>query len=243
VYALTLFSSPIRHVIDEWQPTTIDSIGFAAGVLPFILVMVLLGFSKPWRWREVLLFAAMTVLSLTAGRNIPVAAIVIAPLVAQRLTTVLPSRFEVGALKNGMERAMFAALAIAGSLLVGILLARQPDVRKPSIPLRAVEVAAALPGTHRLYCEDFAWCSWALRHANISDFIDGRCDPFPERVWDQYTDVYEVKPRWSNILDRQSIDLVLTKRTRPLAQALHLSGGWRAIYTDSTYALFMRRAG
>lgn len=242
VYALTLFSSPIRSVIDEWQPTTINSIGFAAGVLPFILAMALLGFAKPWRWREVLLFAAMTVLSLTAGRNIPIAAIVIAPLVAQRLTQALPARFEVGPLNNHLERIMFAALAVSGSLLIGVMLARQPDVRKPSIPLRAVEVAAAVPGTHRLFCEDFAWCSWALRHTNMSDFIDGRCDPFPARVWNQYTDVYEVKPRWRSILDRENIDLVLTKRTRPLAQALALSG-WRKIYTDSTYALFMRRAG
>jgi hypothetical protein len=242
VYALTLFSSPIRSVIDEWQPTTINSIGFAAGVLPFVLAMVLLGFSKPWRWREVLLFTAMTVLSLTAGRNIPIAAIVMAPLVAQRLTSALPAGFDVGTLKNRFERLMFAALAVSGSLLIGVMLARQPDVRKPSIPLRAVEVAAAVPGAHRLFCEDFAWCSWALRHSNVSDFIDGRCDPFPARVWNQYTDVYEVKPRWRSILDREHIDLVLTKRTRPLAQALALSG-WRKIYTDSTYALFMRRAG
>lgn len=243
VYAVTLFSSPIRHVIDEWQPTTINSIGFAAGVLPFVLAMALLGFAKPWRWREVLLFVSMTVLSLTAGRNIPIAAIVIAPLVAQRLTAALPQRFEVGPMKGAFDSLAFAALPVMGSVLVALMLVRQPDVTRPSIPLHAVEVAAALPGEHRLYCEDFAWCSWALQHPSVSDFIDGRCDPFPARVWNQYTDVYEVKPRWNSILDRQNIDLVLAKRTRPLAAALRLSAGWRAIYTDSTYALFMRRTG
>lgn len=243
VYALTLLGSPIRHVIDEWQPTTIAFFAFSAGVLPFILLTSVLGFAKPWRWSEVFTFAAATVLSLTAARNVPIASILIAPLAAQRLSSVLPARLEIAPLTRRTEQIAFYALAFAGSIAVAILLAREPTFARSSVPLAAITAATAVPGTHRLYCEDFAWCSWALAHGNLRTFIDGRCDPFPARIWQQYLAVYEVKPRWNAILDAQRIDLVLATRTRPLAQALRLTGKWREIYTDSTYALFIRRAG
>lgn len=241
LYAVTLFSSPIRQVIDEWQPTTIHFFAFSAGLLPFILFMTIAGFSKPYRWTEVFLFAAVTVLSLTAARNVPIASILVAPLIARRLSAVLPARMEVVPMTRPSERAGFFALAAAGSLAVAFLLVRQPTLARSSVPLQAIAVATEQPGTHRLYCEDFAWCSWALGHDNLRAFIDGRCDPFPARIWDQYTAVYEIRPRWHRILNEQRIDLVLAKRSRPLAQALRLTGEWREVYSDSTYALFTRR--
>lgn len=242
-YALTLSTSPIRSLISEWQPTTIESIAFAAGLLPFILLMCLAGFARPWRWTEVLVFTAATVLSLTAGRNIPVASIIIAPLAARRLTDILPERFDIAPMKSALERLGFAALGAGGSILVAVLLIQMPHFTETAVPVRAIAVAAAVPGTHRIYCEDFAWCSWALAHPNLREFIDGRCDPFPAHIWKDYETVYKVHPRWNRILNRERIDVVLAARTRPLAEALRLSGAWRQIYIDSTYALFIRRAG
>ncbi|HET9095046.1 MAG TPA: hypothetical protein VFN37_00165 [Candidatus Baltobacteraceae bacterium] len=243
LYALALFNSPIRHVIDEWQPTTIGFFAFSGGVLPLILLMSVLGFEEPRRWSEIFTFAAAAVLSLTAARNVPIASILIAPLAAQRLNSVLPARLEVGAMTRRAEQIAFHALALAGSFAVVLLLAREPTFARSSVPLAAITAASTVPGTHHLYCEDFAWCSWALAHRNLRTFIDGRCDPFPASIWKQYLAVYEVKPRWNAILNGQRIDLVLAKRTRPLAQALRLTGRWREIYTDSTYALFIRRRG
>ena len=241
LYAFALFRSPIRAQINEWQAPTIHAFALDAGVLPLVLVFCVLGFARPFRWSEIFTFATCGALALAAGRNIPVAAIAVAPLAAQRLSGALPARLEIPALVPLLERIGFFALAAAGSAAVVALSLATSPVARPSVPLRAMDAAAALPGTHRLYCEDFAWCSWALAHANLREFIDGRCDPFPSRVWKSYEAVYELQPTWRAALDANRIDLVLASRSRPLAQALALEGGWRRVYTDSTYALFIRR--
>src|SRR5581483_3408889 len=126
------------------------------------------------------------------------------------------------------------------AVFIALLLSRSSSLARPLLPVRAVAAASEIAGRHRLYCEDFAWCSLALSHANMQLFIDGRCDPFPLSVWKDYEAVYSLEPRWLHVLDRDRVDEVLVKKDRPLETALSARPDWRLAYKDKTFRLFVR---
>lgn len=241
LYALQLLHSPIRAMINEWQPSTLGAVSFTLGALVLIVLACLTGFERAWRWPELLLFLAVTWLAISAVRNVPICAIAIAPAVAARLSVRLPERLRV----NGIftERPVLAMLyfaAAACALLSAFILARSPEFRDGNLPGNAIATLAAIPGTHRLYCEDFAWCSLALRHANLREFIDGRCDPFPAAVWNDYVTVFKANGRWRAVLNERGVDAVIVEKKRALARALAADRGWNLTYADRQFRLFIR---
>jgi hypothetical protein len=249
LYAAQLFTSPIRHIIQEWQPTDLTASSFVFGAFPLIVAGCIWGIARrsrdsesPYRWREAALFASSTWLVFSALRNIPVCAIVIAPVVAQSVSRVLPEKLRVNQLLR--ETPMVGVLngaALAGAIIIALRLSHLPDFYQSKLPYSAIAAVAAVPGSHNLYCEDFAWCGIALQYPNLREFIDGRCDPFPLPVWEQYQAVYLLRPQWRQILQRNGVTAILVGTKRPLARAMTLRKDWRSIYTDARYEVFVKR--
>lgn len=241
IYALQLVHSPIRSMINEWQPSSLSAISFTLGALALIVANAAVGFDRSRRWAEVFVFAAVTYLALTAVRNVPVCAIVIAPAVAARASRFLPERLRLNAIFG--ERPVLALLycaAAVSAVFSGTILARSPEFRNGNLPQAAVAKLAAMPGTHRLYCEDFAWCSLALRYGNLREFIDGRADPFPLGVWQDYLTVFKANGRWRTVLNSRGVNAVLVDPKRALAREIALWHGWHLAYADERFRLFVR---
>jgi hypothetical protein len=171
----------------------------------------------------------------------PIAAIVIAPMAAQRLSSVITSHSRINAVLEEpfSENVIFSATALAIVVIV-VSLIHVPGITGVNLPKNAVATLARLPGTHNLYCEDFGWCSLALEKHNLRTFLDGRCDPFPAKVWRDYLAVERVNPQWSKVLDRYRADSVLVKKGNALAQALALRTDWHLFYSDRRYEVFLR---
>jgi hypothetical protein len=106
--------------------------------------------------------------------------------------------------------------------------------------VRAIARLASISGTHKLYCEDFAWCSSALAYPNLQEFMDGRCDPFPLPVWNDYETVYGAKRQWREVLNRRGVTAIVVDKKGRLARVLPSWHAWRLIYADNTYRLFVR---
>lgn len=242
-YAVLLETSAFRTSISEWQPSDILYPAMSAGVLPLIALCCFFGIAAPReRWRDGLLFGVASVLAFSAVRHLPLCALVIAPMAAVRLSNAIPQRSRINTLLA--ERAGIAlayAAASVASLLIAVTLVRTPAVAGNNLPRAAVERLGAISGTHRLYCEDFAWCSLALGEPNVRVFLDGRCDPFPQRIWDAYLTVQRAEPKWYATLDRYDVNAVLALNGRPLATLLRLRAGWRPVYHDRRYTMFLRQ--
>ncbi len=241
LYAIALVQSPIRVAINEWQPSDITATSFALGALVLILVTCVFGVERSRRWPEILLFAAVAWLAFSAVRNVPICAIVLAPAVAQRLTAYLPERLRINAMFS--ERPVTALLYVGtfiGAALAALTLATSAEFTRGNLPVRAIAALKSIPGTHNLYCEDFAWCSLALAYPNVREFIDGRCDPFPLPVWNDYETVFGAKGQWRQILNRRGVNAIVVDKKRALAHALPLWHSWRLVYADTTYRLFVR---
>ena len=244
LYALNVETSAIRTAIAEWQPPDLEFWGFSGGLLPLLAICCYFGIAAPReRWRDGMLFAVSALIAGIAVRHIPLAALVMAPMAAQRLSSALPSHARINAI---MQEQFSETLVLVSSALVCgfIILALEhtPAVSDVTLPRTAVATLASLPGTHNLYCEDFAWCSLALQRPNLRTFLDGRCDPFPPKVWKDYLSVQRVSPTWHAVLSRWNVDSVLVDKNNSLAQAVALRRDWHLFYSDRRYEIFLHQS-
>jgi hypothetical protein len=243
IYALGLETSTIRAAIAEWQPPDLTFSGFYGGLLPLIAICCFFGIAAPReRWRDGLLFGVAALVAGIAVRHIPLAALVIAPMAAQRLSSAFPSHSRVNTILQ--EQFSEVLIFVSSAAVCGVIvmqLAHVPQISGVSLPRGALVTLAKLPGTHNLYCEDFAWCSLALEERNLRTFLDGRCDPFPAKVWKDYLAVQRVTPRWASVLSRWNVDSVLVAKNDSLAQAIAMRRDWHLFYQDKKYEIFLRQ--
>ena len=244
IYAMMLFTSPIRSYIVEWRRTLIGDPSFLWGSLPLIVMIVALACWTRTRWRDLFPATAIVALTLAAARNQAICGIALAPLAARAIepffARVLPDR--PPATRNRRFECVIPVLGVALGLLVAFsLLGDGKRSRVRLIPTHAIERAAAIPGRHRLFCADFTWCSLALGSPSLGVFVDGRADPFPLPLWKAMTDIVALRPRWREELDAYRIDEVLVQNDAPLDQALsRLPAQWHRASDDGAYRLWHR---
>ncbi len=242
-YALSLFGNPIKTYISEWKVTDLDDTSFAFGALPLLLLGTIYGVRRDGRWSDVLLLAAFAFLLLSAARNVSLFGLVALPLVAPALSRRVP--FFAPSPPVAPTRAdRFAAvalpvvsLALALAVAVGLVRTAPPPTGLADAPLAALE---KLPGEHRLLCADFAWCGLVVGAPHVRVFLDGRADPYPLAVWDDFAAVVRVSGTWRATLNRRDVDAVVVRSGAPLDQALALERGWHVAYADKTYRLWLR---
>lgn len=243
LYAVNLETSVIRSAIAEWQPPDLLFPGFTWGLLPLLAICCYFGIAAPReRWRDGMLFAVAALITGIAVRHIPLAAMIIAPMAAQRISSLVPSHARINEVLQ--EHFSETLIYVCSALVCGIIvlnLAHVPQISGVTLPKKAIVTLSDLPGTHNLYCEDFAWCSLALEKSNLRTFLDGRCDPFPARVWSDYLAVERVTPSWANVLRRWNVDAVLVDKNNSLAQAISLRRDWHLFYRDGRYEIFLRQ--
>ena len=236
-YAAELLTSPIRHSISEWGATSMSSVAFAIGALPLVLMLAAFGVRASLRDR--LLAVAFTLLLFVAVRNVAVFAVAVAPIAF----AALPARVRPATATPAGRRAAWVtlvAVACCGATIAGLTWRGAPAFAAP-LPQDTAQALLAQPGAPpRVFCEDFAWCSVFLGKP-VRFFMDGRCDPYPARVWRDYREVIDGNRRWAAILDRDRIDAVLVRRNGALESLLaERRGVWRRIIADRVSVLYVR---
>jgi hypothetical protein len=253
-YAVMLVGSPITHFIVEWRATGLDDPGFTFGALPLLALLILVGVgagagrlpgSRP-RWEEILIVAAFFWLMLGAARNIAIFALVALPLVARGLTQSIPflapepprERPRTG--QERLAEAGLPAFALALSIAVAVVLLRAQDRTQVGLAAPALAALQRVPGTQRVLCADFAWCGLLVGNKHTRVFLDGRADPYPAKVWDDFIQIAKVGPQWRERLDAYRVDAIVVGRYGPLDQALLNAHGWRSAFADDRYRLWLR---
>lgn len=239
-YALALAGSPIRHYIQEWQPTGLSDTEFLFGAFPIALLIALGGVRLAWQKKAeglplVMLFAAM----LLARRNVPLFAIAAAPLAAQSLALRFPGVARLSARTDGLQRFAIVATCVALAFTAAVF-ALERRVAPPTVPVAAIALLASDGEPKRLFCEDFSSCSIALQYPNVRVYMDGRCDPFPLPVWNSYISTIRVRPTWENTLKAYGVDSVVASASGRFAKALARDRSWRPVYHDAAFVLYER---
>jgi len=211
---------------------------------------------------ECLLLLVWCHAALLAARNIPLFAIVAAPLVGAALQALLERlpQLEVagwlraaGARFNAVAASLaetdslprWHAVSVAGVALVAALLfAPAPPKRfraeydPESYPAGAVEVLRGMTPA-RIFTSDVwgDYLIWRLYPANRV-FVDGRSDYYGADFEEKYFDVMNVKYDWEKVLAGFGVDTILLPTNAPLAGALKESRRWRVAYDDGVALIF-----
>ena len=219
-------------------------------VLVLLTVALVLLVRARLSWRDVVPSVAFVAAGLLALRNLPVTAIVLAPVLGRILrqpeSRPPPRRGPaVGgpARPERVNRIFVVAIAVAFTLFALSVFSARP-LNVTSYPVAAVthlEREGLLAEPHRLAHFDFVGNYLQLRYGDrVQVFIDDRVDMYPAAVSRDYRTLLAARPGALDVLDRHRIDVVLWDREFALTALLEAAGGWREVFRDNDWLVFQR---
>jgi hypothetical protein len=224
---------------------------------PFLFMIVFfllrLGFAERMRFRHAVLLAGWAIMGLFSTRNIPLFAIVNAPVLAILVQDSLKNLKFPGIQDSNLKvieqklRGFLWPILIV--LLIAYMLAR--DVRldgaqlgnryDPSIfPVQAVDWLKAHPQQGNVF-NHFTWGGYLLLRTwpEVPVFIDGQTDFYGEELTRDYERVITLSDGWEDIIKKYDIEWVIIPTAGRLARELRNHPGRKIMYEDGT-AVIMR---
>lgn len=211
----------------------------------------------------VLLASAWMVMGLYSVRNVPLFAIVSAPVLAvsisgwlaathhrsrllKRFTALDQRLLRTEQSLRGMLWPIVAVILVAAVLRSGARLdfqqqGNQFDAR--AFPVHAVDWLAAHPQRGKPF-NHFPWGGYLLYRLWPEQrvFIDGQTDFYGEALTRQYEQVITLSLGWEDVLMEYDVQWVLVPPDGALADALRSGPGWQMVYEDSTAILLVRKS-
>jgi hypothetical protein len=257
-------NSPLYRWVSEWF-----SIQFRPGPSRYFEILIVLAVATAlWyagrrRFAYSLLLLGWLHQALVAARNIPIFAIVAAPLAAGAAVEVLAAAAradvarwvkrvpefirELGAELTSFEQhARLHLASAAGLILVAALLwAPQPPKRfraaydPEQYPVEAINKLGPERLAGKLFSTD-EWSDYVIYrlYPATKVFMDGRLDLYGARFLEEYSDLWNGKSDFEKVFNKYGIQTVLLPRQTLLAAALKASGHWSKVYEDRVAVLF-----
>jgi len=228
---------------------------FLAMIALSVILLARIRKQLPPAW--VLLLAGWTALGFFGARNIPLYALIAAPILAEaagrkrpedaagRGVWGLEARLaDTEASLRGHLWPMAATPLVALAFASGVPLdfAGQGNRFDPGVfPVEAVDWLEANPVQGRVF-NYFTWGGYLLYRMwpQESVFIDGQTDFYGEALTREYEKVLEVDDGWRGVLNEHRVDWVLMPTSSKLVRALKSDPGWRVAHEDSTAGVLVR---
>jgi hypothetical protein len=192
----------------------------------------------------VILVAGWTCLALYAVRNIPLMALVTAPIVATSFSACVRGRWREMSQRLGADNAASNGWPVVALIaLIAILWVPRPtDLPSDRWPVDAVRFI-------KLHPEQFAgnmlnqhvwggYLMWVMPERKV--FVDGRTDFYGEAFIRNFLDMTQLRPGWRAKLDASKVSWTLLTTDHPLTQALALLPDWRRAYSDPLATIYTR---
>ena len=227
--------SAFGHVV-EWRSPSFQS---PQGLLTLVCLVGIVVIVARWRppWRELLPLAVFLFAGLAAQRNLPMAAVVAAPVVGRALAR---PRAAVAADRAPLHLALAGALVVLGAVFVAVA-AREPAFDLVGYPVEASRLIE--PGS-RVATTDVAAGYRILREgAGANVLIDDRVDMYPVRVTEDYLVLLDGRPGALDVLDRYDVEVTLWETDRALHAQLAASERWRRVGERDGWAVWVRAGG
>ena len=238
------------RTVVEWQsPDFQGSAGRFSLVFLALALVVLVRYRVSWR--DVVPVVVFLAGALLALRILPVAAIVVAPVLGRALRRAedhpgRPATTAAGPPAGAslrVHRAFLATIVVA-FVFFGASVLTNPPLRLEPYPVRAVaylDEQGLLASPHRLAHQDFVGNYLILRFGvKARVFIDDRVDMYPAKVSGDYRALLGGTPDSTEVLDRRDVDVVLWDRKLALATVLQASGRWTQVFRDDDWVVYRR---
>ena len=238
------YLSPDFHKISSWP-----------FLIMIVLSLLLLGLAKVRLPAvHVFMLAGWMAMGLVSARNIPLYALVAAPILAGATGAWISQVSRAAPFMAMNQRLMAieqAPLYFPWSILVVVLIAlalrggipldykQAGNQFDPAVfPVAGVSWMEAHPPQGNVF-NYFTWGGYLLYRMWPSEtvFIDGQTDFYGEALTRQYAQVIDLAPGWQDVLAQYHIRWVIMPAGAPLVGALEKMPGWRTAYRDQTAAV------
>lgn len=232
---------PAFAEVAEWRPpdlTRATGVFTALCLLAMVAVLVRSRRARP-TWSDALPLSAFVASGLLAQRNLPMAAIVAAPVLARSLARSAPDGAAPRA--DGARTGVHLAIAgVLGALAVAFVTvaAGQPALAFDGYPVRASRL---YDRGARVLTSDVAAGYLILRDGRTANvFFDDRVDMYPLAMTRDYLRLLQGDAGALDVLDRRGVDVVVWERRRPLHAQLAASGSWRRVGQRDGWLVWVR---
>ncbi|TMK86390.1 MAG: hypothetical protein E6G57_12365 [Actinobacteria bacterium] len=232
----------VFKTIVEWHSPNFQT---AAGEfsLVFVVVALLVLLQRGAPWTDSVPVVGFIALGLIAQRNLPLAAVVMAPALGRALA---PGRDRPTAARRDpstVNMAFAVVLGLAFAIFtVGIY--RQAPLNLKSYPVAAINFLerSGLRGpSHHVAQQDVVGCFFDLEFgAKARVFVDDRYDMFPLSVSNDYEALLKGNQDSLAVLDRRQVDVVLWDKSLPLVTTLRATGKWQQAYKKGDWVVLHR---
>ena len=246
--------------IGEWQS---PSFGSAIGKLVYgaicIYVVARAFAPRSIHWIDLVVPLAVIGAALSAQRHVSLMGIALVPFVARALadwssvTAAKPARRDAPASVRAAKRelstraASLVNLALVLVVAVGTLVAAPFAERHFAIRQRVLQPEGAADFVLRHDLEGRIFNTYNGGGYLINRlfprqfvFIDGRYNPYPKELIDDYFTIVNGKPDWFVTLERYQIDIVLSETDAHFRQSMLQRKEFRLVYEDREFSVLVR---
>lgn len=253
----TLRSGAMQRNIHEWfSPDFHRPEAHAFALLLFAVLVALAVSPRRARPRELLLLCVTAYAGLRSWRNIPVFALVAAPLLAEHLWVFLKSRnwargLTVAERRDGGDGVILKLILNAtlfvvipsGLCAAGVSRAvgRQAMVEAEQFPAAAVEFLRARE-TGPIF-NGYGWGGyliWKLYPSRLV-YIDGRADVYGDEFFEGFLQTEAGGRDWRARLERDGVRTVMVVPDAALASLLREDAAWEKVFEDAQAVIFFKR--
>jgi hypothetical protein len=264
-YGTTLYVYPLRTVsigalqdfIQEWQSPNFHLREMQLFIWLWLAVLAALGLSRRRAdLTDLALLSGFTYLALLAARNIPIVALLAAPVItrhaAEGMRDLWASRPRLAALLDPLPSGRtWPALnwALLGLVLLAVLVkaadaslvSTNERYQQSRVPLQAAEyLETARPAGPMFNAYNWGgYLIWEL-YPQYPVFVDGRTDLYDDALLREYLRAALGQPGHVEVLDRHGINLVLIEARSFLDEHLRVNPGWRLVYADEVAVVYQR---
>ena len=234
----------VFQLIIEWRSPNFQS-GYAFVTLIALAIGLVFILRRGTPWSDALPLVGFVAAGLIAERNLPFAAVVLAPVLARALTGApeQPPPAVRSPANRGLPPPVIPALVIVGVVL-GIQALRAAPLDLSGYPQageRYMRQAGLLTPAHRIAAADIVGNYRELvEGAHRTVFIDDRYDMFPVNVVNDSQTIATGQGTALDALKRWNIDVVVWHRGQGPTTLLRAVGGWHVGWSDARWEILVR---
>ncbi len=229
----------INHLSEYLSPDFHNS-----NCVPFqmllLLMIVILSFSKrKINIIEIALAVIFTAMALYSVRNIPLYAIIIAPILVRREDSFLyEKKTGSGLFIRDCLWLILSSLIVAGLAVNGNIRHQFDESVKP---VYAVEFLKTQNLQGNMFNEyDFGTYIIYSAYPQYKVFIDGRAEMYGTDRFKDYYRIQKIRPGWENILEKYNVNFMMINNDSTLSKFLLINNDWKLIYSDAVADIFVK---
>jgi len=243
IYSYLTDSFLMDH-IDEFQSPNFHGIAQKCFLVLLLIAVAVLS----WRGRQLRLsnvFAALFAVyaGLTASRNLPISAILLAMIVGPLVPAIgIGNRFakEKSAIESGLKKHLWPSIAVVATFVIAILGGKvdtdqimNAHFGPKRMPVEAVNYLQAHDVAGPVLAPDY-WGGYLIYrlYPRVRVVVDDRHDFYGPEFLKSYVRMIHVEQGWQDFLREHQPRCILLPRNSALANILLETNGWKVVYTD-----------